>query len=113
VSEGDLIRKDELSSAVEARRELGREYEDELLSAMLERIEKRIDERIDRRVGTRTESRPQLRGNPFMVPIALGSVGMGIPITAIAAQTGVAGIALAWIGIAGVNLAAALSGRRR
>jgi hypothetical protein len=48
-----------------------------------------------------------------MVPIALGSVGMGIPITAIAAQTGVAGIALAWIGIAGVNLAAALSGRRR
>jgi hypothetical protein len=106
----DLIRKDELSSAVEARRELGPEYEDEVLTSFMEKVEKRLDARLK----DRPDSRPLPRGNPFMVPIALGSMGMGIPLTAIAGGTaGTVGIAFVWIGIAAVNVAASLSGRRR
>ena len=106
----DLIRKDELASAVEARRELGPEYEDQVLAAFMEKVEKRLDARLKEQ----PDSRPALRGNPLMVPIALGSMGMGIPLTAIAGGTaGTVGIAFVWIGIAAVNWAASLSGRRR
>lgn len=107
----ELIRKDELASAVEARRELGPEYEDQVLASFMEKVEKRLDARLKEG----RDRRPVPRGNPaFMVPIALGSMGMGIPLTAIAGGTsGPLGIALVWIGIAIVNLAAALSGRPR
>jgi hypothetical protein len=107
----DVIRKEELASAVEARRELGPEYEDQVLASFMEKVERRLDARLEGRGGRR----PVPSGSPaFMVPIALGSMGMGIPLTAIASGTaGAGGIALVWIGIAVVNCAAALSGRRR
>lgn len=105
----DLVRRDELETAVEARRELGPEYEDMVLDAFMEKLERRIDERM-KEAAPRRPGKP----SPHVVPIALGSIGMGIPITAIAGGTaGAVGIAIAWIGIAIVNLAAALSGRHR
>ncbi len=102
-----MLPKDELASALEARRELGLEYEDEIVDSLMAKLEARIDARIAAAQPTRR------RSSPFMVPVALGSLGMGIPLTAIAGGTGgAAGIALAWIGIALVNLAAAVGSRR-
>ena len=106
----DVIRRDELASAVEARRELGPEYEDQVLASFMEKVEQRLDARLKEQ----PDSRPPPRGNALMIPIALGSMGMGIPLTAIAGGTaGTVGIAFVWIGIAAVNWAASLSGRRR
>ena len=52
------------------------------------------------------------RGPQFA--LAIVSLGTGIPITAIAGGTGgIAGIVAVWAGIVGVNLAHALTGRRR
>lgn len=54
-------------------------------------------------------TRPRRTGNPS-IPIALGSMGIGIPLTAIAAaEAGTAGLLLAWGGIIAINFAHALS----
>lgn len=103
---GEVLPREEVASALEARRELGPAYEDEIVDALARKLEARIDERV-------AAARPRRSGTPFMVPVALGSLGMGIPLTAIAGGTGgAAGIALTWIGIAVVNLAAAIGSRR-
>jgi hypothetical protein len=41
-----LKERDELHAAIEARRELGDDYEPQLVDQFLERIEKRLEERI-------------------------------------------------------------------
>lgn len=110
VTERD-IRRNELRAAVEARRELGPEYEGALIESFLERLDQDIDRRIHSRAADAPNRRPS-GGDPSL-PLALGSIGMGIPISAIAGGTGgIGGLLVAWTGIAVVNLAHAW-GRRR
>ena len=104
VEDRDVVRRDEVQSAVEARRELGPDYEDHIVDALVDKIERRLAER-------------QPSGfDPRMLPIALGSLGLAIPLTAIAASNvGLAAVIVVWIGIVFVNLAASgtlRSGRR-
>ena len=91
----ELVSREEAHAALEARRELGVEYEDHVIDALVEKIEARLAER--RPAGF----------DPRMLPVALGSIGMGIPLTAIAASnSGLAAVIVVWIGIVLVNLAA-------
>jgi hypothetical protein len=108
VSEGPVVRKDELEAAVEARRELGAELEPQVIDTFVERIEKRIDER-ELRVGRRSwKTDKDERG--AAIGMALGSMAIGIPLTGIAAGTaGLAGLMVCWIGIVLVNVAYAIS----
>ena len=96
--------REELHAAIEARRELGRDYEPDVIDSFLKRVEGQLEERRSRR-------QPH---DPPSLALPIASIGMGIPITAIAGgTTGISGIVVAWAGIVGVNLAHALSGRRR
>jgi hypothetical protein len=98
----ELIKRDEVASALEARRELGPEYEDEVVDALVEKIEKRLPQQ-------RSAAR---RG--AITPLALGSIFMGIPLTAIASSnSGLAAVVVVWVGIVLVNVAAAAYGGRR
>jgi hypothetical protein len=100
------VEREELQAALAARRELGRDYEPEVVDSFLERVERRLAER----------GRPPQHGQhePPSLALPVASIAMGIPITAIAGGTaGISGIVVAWAGIVGVNLAHALSGRRR
>jgi hypothetical protein len=104
-------RRSELRAAVEARRELGPEYEGALVESFLERLDRDIDRRIDARA-TEAPQRRRPSSDPSL-PLALGSLGMGIPISGIAGGTGgIGGLLVAWGGIAAVNIAYAW-GRRR
>jgi hypothetical protein len=107
--------REELAATIEARRELGKDAEPALVEAFLDRIEKEIDRRVDDRLarkGTGALSSVSDRGMSLAVP--LGTIGMAIPITAIASSSaGLAGIAVAWLGIATVNVAYALARFRR
>ena len=95
-----VVRKDELEAAVEARRELGREFEPELVEAFVERIEKRLEAR-----GAREPAAP--RWNPPHIGIVLGSLGISIPLMAIAGGiAGLTGIALVCVAIVIVNVLA-------
>jgi hypothetical protein len=89
-----LERKD-VQSAVEAHRELGPAYEDEIVDSLLAKIDQRLEEQ-------RPPAAPARHGPPM----ALLSLVFGIPITAIAGGlAGLAGIIVVWIGIVLVNVA--------
>lgn len=123
----DRLPRDELRATVDARRELGPDYEQALIESFLEKIDTTIDARVRAEVAAQNgyqwqqgppgapgaHPRPKHQGDPTL-PIALGSLGIGIPLTAIAAtQAGPAGLFLAWTGIILVNIAAAFGRRHR
>ena len=100
------VERHDVETALEARRELGREYEPQIVDAFVERIERRLDERG-------RERRPaERRPIPLMLP--LGSLGIGIGATGASlgpTNGGAGGIVvaiIAWIAIAVVNVAYAL-----
>jgi small-conductance mechanosensitive channel len=104
VSEGDLIRKDELSSAVEARRELGPEYEDQVLTTFLEKVERRLQESGSER------ERALKRRRDHQKELILGSMGISVPLLAIAAIfAGLAGIIAVCAVLAVIAVAASRS----
>ncbi|MET8159611.1 hypothetical protein ABZT47_24860 [Sphaerisporangium sp. NPDC005289] len=123
--------RDELRATVEARRDLGSDYEQALIESFLEKIDSTIESRVRAEVAAQNGYPLQPGpGGPYAaphpgpgkqprqvdatIPIALGSLGIGIPLTAIAAgQGGPAGLFLAWTGIIMVNVAAAVGRRRR
>ena len=100
------VDRGELETALEGRRELGREYDPQIVDAFVERIERRLDERL-------RERRPAER-KPIPLILPLGSLGIGIGATGAAlgpTNGGAGGILvaiIAWIAIAVVNLAYAL-----
>ena len=92
---GDVVRRDEVAAALEARRELGADYEDPIVDALVAKIEKRLEERQPAPV-RREESRS---GAPM-----LASLGISIPLLGIAGGTaGLPGIALVSLAIVLVN----------
>jgi hypothetical protein len=112
--------RDELRATVEARRDLGSDYESALIESFIEKIDNVIDARVRAEVAAQSgyrgaQSGPgKNKGSDPTIGIALGSLGIGIPLTAIAAdQAGPAGLFLAWTGIVLVNIAAAFGRRRR
>jgi Flp pilus assembly protein TadB len=83
----EIVRRDELQAALEARQELGAEMDPALLDSYVERIERRLTER-------REESDRSLkRKRDHQKEMVLGAMGISIPLLAIAAIfAGLAGI---------------------
>jgi len=107
--EPDLLRE-ELEATFNARRELGSELEPQLIEGFLERTGKALDARVDARLAGK--ELPDT-GSHVPVGVALGSLGIGIPLTGAAGGTvGFAGVLVVWIGIVLVNFAYALGNRR-
>jgi hypothetical protein len=93
--------RQEVEATIAARRELGQDHEPELIDAFLDRLERRLGERVKAPVAERSDEQ---RRQQFV--LALASLGIGIPITAISASiAGLAGLLVAWAGIVLVNLA--------
>jgi hypothetical protein len=109
------LRRD-VQAALGARRELGPEYEDAVAASLADRVEELVAQRSGQ-VEVTPEDREHLRteekadGDGRFV-IALVSLGAGIPITGIVHDS-VATTAIAWAGLVGINVAAALKARRR
>jgi hypothetical protein len=98
----------DVETALEARRELGPEYERHVIDSFVDRIEQRVDARL-------REQRPRDdRPRPIPILLPLGSMGLGIGATGAAlgpTNGGAGGIIvaiIAWIAIALVNVAYAL-----
>ncbi|WP_224278796.1 hypothetical protein [Streptomyces sp. LS1784] len=117
----DELRRD-LDATLQARKELGKEYEDALVDSFMKRLDDRLDARVKRSVAERMddyEPRSHHRDHPrrsgfgkrSSTGLAVTSLVLGIPLTAIAGSPdsgGFAGLVVCWAGIVGVNLAAAL-----
>ncbi|MDX3851409.1 hypothetical protein [Streptomyces sp. AK02-01A] len=107
--------KKELDATLQARRELGPEYESALIESFLEKVERRLDSTTDRRVrrrlaeqqmvvarGARSPSPAEGFGERFGFGVI--SLILAIPLSAIAAvQTGFKGLVVCWLGIVAVN----------
>jgi hypothetical protein len=99
VAEEPLVPREDLQASIEARRELGRDHEPELVDSFVARIE----ERLAKRPAAHPPARREGREGSFV--LALVSVGAGIPLTAIALSNGgFAALLVVWIGIVLVNL---------
>ena len=104
------VSRSELQAAVEARRELGQDYEPALIDSFLDKVDRAVTERAEAQVRARGRPSPG-DGQGFVV--ALVSLGVSIPVTAIAGGTAdLPGVVVAWIGLVGINVAHAW-GRRR
>ncbi|MEE1938559.1 hypothetical protein V1L54_03885 [Streptomyces sp. TRM 70361] len=108
----------ELDATLQTRRELGPEYESELVDSFLEKVDQRLDSVIDRRVrrhlaerqtvvarGARTPQGGQAPEGPGAAfGLAAISLVLAIPLSAIAAvNADLPGLLVCWAGIVGVN----------
>lgn len=115
-----------MRATLEARRDLGPEYETALLESFVDRVQATIADRVRAEVEARLgpplhpasppyppyPARHQPQANRDTLWIALISLGAGIPLSGIAAATaGWAGLLLAWIGIVAINIIGALARR--
>jgi small-conductance mechanosensitive channel len=83
----DVVLKDELHSAIEARKELGDEMEPALIDAFVARIERRLADRAA------DSERALQRKRNHQKEMVLGSMGISVPLLAIAAVfTGLPGV---------------------
>jgi hypothetical protein len=113
------VRRD-VEAALATRAELGPDYDEPIAAGLADRVEQLValriaDTRHDSSLAEKQFKADQdARHQRFVLGIV--SLGAGVPITAIAGsvpESGLVGIAIAWAGIVGVNLAHALGGRRR
>lgn len=109
----------EVEAALATRAELGPDYDDHIAAGLADRIEQLAAHRTaelrvqaDTAAADRAEESSS-RTQRFTLGII--SLGVGVPITAIAAtnvEPGLLGVVVAWAGIVGVNLAAGWRSRR-
>ena len=105
-----------MGAALSARRDLGPDYEDAVAESLAERVEELVARRTAE-VAETEEDRSHARkeetstGDGRFI-IALASLGAGIPITGIVHDS-VVSVVVVWGGLVGINVAAALRGRRR
>lgn len=124
----------DLSATLHARRELGPEYESELVDSFMDKVAERVDSRVEQRVRRELAQQQTSVARADRAPIGPPQPGarfarygfagftmvLAIPLSAIGAvQAHTAGLFITWAGIVGVNLAQGLGsvftprGRRR
>lgn len=115
----DEIERRDLEALLATRRELGPDYETELVDAFAERIERAVAERRSSMEQHRDRSSSMRQGGQIrQFILGLVSLGAGIPMTIVpmvATDNGLPAVGIAWLGIAGVNAAhaAAVNGGSR
>lgn len=107
--------KKELNATLQARRELGEEYDSALVDSFLAKVEQRLDGTMDKRVRrqlaeqqlvvARGSSRPRTQdGFGERYGFGVISLILAIPLSAIAAVNGgLPGLLVSWLGIVAVN----------
>lgn len=92
---------------LEVRRELGPDFDSALVESFVEEVERRLDRRVEK------ASKAERNEGYSRLALALGSLGVGVPLSAIAVSAqGLPGLVVTWLGIVGVNAAYALRRRR-
>ena len=105
---------EEIHAAAETHNELGPAYRDAVIESFLDKVGREIDARVDARLAQQQAAQPSARdrrghsGSPMT--LAIISMALGIPISAIvvAAGThpvGLLGLLVVWTAITGINIA--------
>ncbi|AWW39211.1 membrane protein [Streptomyces sp. AS58] len=111
----DADLKKELDATLQARRELGEEYESALVDSFLEKVDQRIDGAVERRVRRQVAEQQMAAARDTRSPEPTDSWGerfgfgivslvLAVPLSAIGGGVaGLPGLLVAWAGIVGVN----------
>ncbi|MFD5573399.1 hypothetical protein [Streptomyces cadmiisoli] len=111
----DADLKKELDATLQARRELGEEYESALVDSFLEKVDQRIDGAVERRVRRQVAEQQMAAARDTRSPEPTDSWGerfgfgivslvLAVPLSAIGGgAAGLPGLLVAWAGIVGVN----------
>ncbi|MFI9614832.1 hypothetical protein ACIHCM_24710 [Streptomyces sp. NPDC052023] len=111
----DTELKKELDATLQARRELGEEYDSALVDSFLEKVEQRIDGAVERRLRRRLAEQQMVTARDARSPKPTDSWGerfgfgivslvLAVPLSAIGGGVaGLPGLLVAWAGIVGVN----------
>jgi hypothetical protein len=115
------IPRDEAEAALQTRLELGREYEPAIVDSFVDRIDRAIEQRVSEEVARRVrgadetvnaQARAATERSKFSLALAIVSLGISIPLTAIsAALIGMSAVIFVWVAIVMVNLIFALGSR--
>ncbi len=108
------LSSDEIRAAAETHRELPPEYQTAVIESFLDKVGKEIDARVDARVaayytqGPPPKPRRQPRGSSSAF-LAVASMVLGIPLTAIMAAAGpnpvgLSGVLVVWAAIVVINV---------
>lgn len=115
MDERDPELKKELNATLQARRELGEEYESALVDSFLEKVDQRIDGAVDRRLRRQLAEQQMVTARGARSPKSTDSFGerygfgivsmvLAIPLSAIGGGLAhLPGLLVAWAGIVGVN----------
>ena len=105
---------DEIRAAAETHRELGPDYQSAVIESFLDKVGREIDARVDARLAAaQVPSQPAKpardRSERSQLALAIVSMSLGIPLTAIAVAAGThppgfAGVLVIWIAIAVINV---------
>ncbi|MEU9107295.1 hypothetical protein [Streptomyces xanthophaeus] len=100
--------KKELDATLDARRELGPEYESALVDSFVEKVDTQVRRRLaeERLAAARDGHRPGTADGNFgeRFGFAIITLVLAVPLSAIAAtQAHFSGLLVAWAGIVGVN----------
>ncbi|UKY50655.1 hypothetical protein [Streptomyces inhibens] len=104
----------ELDATLQTRKELGPEYESELVESFLEKLDKNVDRRVRRQLAEQQVQvargdrppRREVAGRDFWerFGVAALSLVLAVPLSAIATiNAGLPGLLVCWAGIVGVN----------
>jgi hypothetical protein len=105
---------EEIRAAAETHRELGPDYQSAVIESFLDKVGREIDARVDERMAIARQAAPA-RGRAPMA-LAIVSISLAIPLSAIALAVGSSGgltaLVVIWIAITAINLAYSLGDRR-
>ncbi|MDJ0341302.1 hypothetical protein QMK19_14685 [Streptomyces sp. H10-C2] len=114
--------KKELAATLQARKDLGAEYESELVDSFMEKVDQRLDSHVEQRVrrqlaeqqtsfarAGRGPGQPEPNARFARYGFAGFTMIAAIPLSAIGAvNAGGGGLLITWAGIVGVNVAQSL-----
>ncbi|GHH08308.1 hypothetical protein GCM10018780_43280 [Streptomyces lanatus] len=118
----DTELKKELNATLQARRELGDEYESALVDSFMEKVDQRIDGAVERRLRRQLAEQQMVvaRGSRSPKPTDSDSFGerfgfgivtliVAVPLSGIGGGVaGLSGLLVTWVGIVGVNVVQAV-----
>lgn len=103
------LSREEIEAALAVRKEMGQEIEPALVDSLARKIEATVERRLHAELSlSRDETEAAKTGQAGRIAVAITSLALAVPLTALVSDFGFLGLLLVWTGIVLVNVALAI-----